>query len=84
MSTVRNIDGTLSGSPEDIAALTPDRVKALPVEVRGRTACINCQRPFQRDVNVFTVYGWREIAISGMCEACFDEVCSEPDEDDAA
>ncbi len=82
MSTaVRNVDGTLCGRPEDIAALTPEQVRALPVEVRGRVACINCQRPFLRNVNVFTVDGWREIAISGMCESCFDEICAEPDED---
>lgn len=81
MSTVRNIDGTLSGSPEDIAALTREQVQALPVEVRGRTACIHCAQPFRRNVNVFSADGWREVAISGMCESCFDEVCAEPDED---
>lgn len=80
MSTVRNIDGTLSGSPEDIAALTREQINALPVEVGGRTACCYCNRPFVRDVNVFTNDGWREIRISGACEACFDEVCEEPDE----
>mgnify|MGYP003405410270 FL=1 len=84
MSTVRNIDGTLSGSPEDIAALTREQVNALPVEVGGRTACCYCNRPFVRDVNVFTPDGWREVRISGMCETCFDEVCAEPDEDDAS
>ena len=29
---VRNIGGTLSGSPEDIAALTPEQIAALPVK----------------------------------------------------
>ena len=35
---VRNIGGTLSGDPRDIAALTPEQIKALPVEGMPPTA----------------------------------------------
>ena len=34
---VRNIAGTLSGSPKDIAALTREQIRALPVE--GLASC---------------------------------------------
>ena len=35
---MRNIGGTLSGDPRDIAALTPEQIKALPVEGMPPTA----------------------------------------------
>jgi len=35
--------------------------------------CIECKEPFSSK-NVFTTEGMREIAISGMCEKCFDEI----------
>lgn len=35
--------------------------------------CIKCKEPFST-TNVFTPEGMREIAISGMCEKCFDEI----------
>lgn len=38
--------------------------------------CVDCQRPFTQ-ANVFTTLGWRETQISGMCEACFDELFKE-------
>ena len=40
------------------------------------TKCYTCGQPFTR-VNVFTTLGWRETQISGMCEACFDELFKE-------
>lgn len=47
--------------------------------------CIHCNELFSKG-NVFTEDGWRETEISGMCEKCFDEVCSyeddEPEEDE--
>jgi hypothetical protein len=50
--------------------------------------CIHCRQPFKGGkkgdpgVNVYSRDGMREIAISGMCETCFDEVTAEPDEEE--
>lgn len=41
--------------------------------------CFNCKQPFT-SANVFTNAGLREIAISGMCEKCFDELFAEEEE----
>ena len=41
--------------------------------------CICCKEPFSRD-NVFTREGMAEIAISGMCEKCFDGLFDEEEE----
>ena len=41
--------------------------------------CISCKQPFS-DVNVFTDAGWRETKISGMCEACFDDIFKDEEE----
>lgn len=35
--------------------------------------CWRCKHPFTEE-NVFTPAGYRELFISGTCEACFDEV----------
>lgn len=37
------------------------------------TACITCKEPFSK-ANVFTVEGYMECDISGMCEICFDRL----------
>lgn len=42
------------------------------------TQCICCMDSFNKD-NVHTVDGWRETQISGMCEDCFDDTCTEDD-----
>ena len=34
--------------------------------------CIDCGEPFKFGVNIFTLEGHREVAISGTCEKCFD------------
>ena len=41
--------------------------------------CICCKEPFTPD-NVFTKEGMAEIAISGMCEKCFDGLFDEEEE----
>lgn len=38
--------------------------------------CRRCKQPFTPDI-VFTASGWRETAISGVCEKCFDEMYDE-------
>lgn len=38
--------------------------------------CRKCQEPFTEQ-NVFTHAGWKETAISQMCEKCFDEMFGE-------
>ena len=40
--------------------------------LRSEAKCCQCNKPFTKD-NVFTVDGNREIAITGLCEKCFDE-----------
>lgn len=48
--------------------------------------CIACGKPFkpgtkgEPGVNVYSKDGMREIAISGMCEVCFDEATLPEDE----
>jgi hypothetical protein len=54
----------------------------LDMSLRGE-ACVRCKRPLSA-ANMFTSAGWKEAAISGMCEACFDEVCSDPDDEPSA
>jgi hypothetical protein len=38
---------------------------------RADAKCVQCEQPFTR-ANVFTTMGAREIAISGLCEKCFN------------
>lgn len=42
--------------------------------------CAHCQQQFT-DANVYTVDGIKEIAISQVCERCFDEIFEEDDDD---
>lgn len=35
-----------------------------------------CEQPFS-DKNTHSADGWRETQISGMCEDCFDETCTD-------
>lgn len=39
-----------------------------------QSTCMHCKQPFKYGVNVFTREGMKEIAISGMCEYCFDRL----------
>lgn len=45
-----------------------------------RVRCVLCKEPFG-EANVFTQAGWRETQITGLCEACFDRVTAEDDEE---
>jgi hypothetical protein len=47
--------------------ITVARTQVLKSEAR----CICCKEPFTK-ANVFTTAGMKEVAISGMCEKCFD------------
>jgi hypothetical protein len=38
--------------------------------------CVKCKKPFT-EANVFTTAGWRETTLSGMCEACWDNLFKE-------
>ncbi len=50
-------------------------------EIKSSEArCIACHQPFTKE-NVFTSDGLREIAISGMCEKCFDSLFQDDYED---
>lgn len=42
--------------------------------------CFDCKEPFKFGVNIFTDAGIREIAISGVCEKCFDSYFENDDE----
>lgn len=42
--------------------------------------CIHCGEPFSNK-NVFTREGLAEIAISGVCEKCFDSLFDEGDDE---
>ena len=41
--------------------------------------CVKCKQPFT-NINVHTEAGWRETKISSLCEDCFNEVISTPDD----
>ena len=41
---------------------------------RSEARCIKCGEPFKNGVNVFTKAGFAEVAISGLCETCFDAI----------
>lgn len=54
-----------------------------------KTHCIECERPFTFGVTtpdyqatVYSMAGARETQITGMCEACFDEICADIEGDD--
>lgn len=55
---------------------TVGRREVLSTEAR----CIRCGEPFSNK-NVFTREGLAEIAISGMCEVCFDGLFDEDDDE---
>lgn len=68
-------------------ALHPRIVGRSEVPAETTPVCIHCHQPFKGGkkgdpgVNVYSRDGMREIAISGVCETCFDEVTAEPEED---
>lgn len=41
--------------------------------------CVVCNQLFS-DTNVFTDLGYKEIFLSGMCEACFDRLFQDEEE----
>jgi hypothetical protein len=45
--------------------------------------CIFCDEPFTSD-NVHSDLGWKEVAISKVCEDCFDSHTEELDDDEEA
>jgi hypothetical protein len=49
---------------------------------RKDARCVECKEPFKWGVNVFTKDGAKEVAISGLCEACFDTICAEPEDEE--
>lgn len=69
-------------------SLHPALVGRVATDPNGKPVCINCKQPFkggnqgEPGVNVYSQAGMREIAISGMCETCFDIVTAEPEEED--
>jgi hypothetical protein len=44
------------------------------------TKCEMCKQPFSA-LNVFSVEGAKETQISGLCEACFDSLFADDEED---
>ena len=40
--------------------------------LKSEARCLDCGQPFKFGINIFTPEGQREIAISGVCEKCFD------------
>ena len=50
-----------------------DKVRTI---LADKKKCINCQQLFT-DKNVHSLDGWKEVAISQMCEDCFDEITKE-------
>jgi hypothetical protein len=64
-----------------MSLLGPDRVMVgREVMPRSEAKCIQCHEPFKFGVNVFTVDGQKEVAISGLCEKCFDALFEDDDE----
>ncbi len=55
-------------------------VVALTEVKASEARCISCHQPFTKE-NVFTSSGLTEIAISGMCEKCFDSLFQDDCED---
>lgn len=43
---------------------------------QSEARCLHCGQPFSKE-NVFTREGMAEIAISGICEKCFDGLFDE-------
>lgn len=41
-------------------------------QIEDDDKCIDCKEPFEFGVNIFTDAGFLEVAISGLCEKCFD------------
>lgn len=72
-------------------ALHPRIVGRSETDPNTTPTCINCHQPFKGGrkgdpgVNVYSRDGMREVAISGMCETCFDFLFEdmEDDEDDS-
>jgi hypothetical protein len=48
--------------------------------LKSEAKCIQCGDPFKNGVNVFTREGHAEIAISGVCERCFDALFEDDEE----
>lgn len=69
-------------------SLHPRIVGRSETDPNKKPTCINCGQPFkggnkgEPGVNVYSRDGMREVAISGMCETCFDGLFE--DEEDLA
>lgn len=50
------------------------------IEQKLTDKCVDCKKPFEYGVNIFTEAGRREIAITGICEKCFDSYFEEDEE----
>ena len=69
----------------DVFEISGDSLEAIKANLIGRAPpghCWECRLPFTAQ-NVFTPAGWRETAISGMCEACWDKMFKEEPEENA-
>ena len=50
--------------------------------IEDDSKCVDCKETFEFGVNIFTDAGFREIAISGVCEKCFDSYFMYDGDDD--
>lgn len=56
-------------------AMTNDKKMKTNEKVDEKTLCINCKKPALN--NCYSEDGRKEVAISGLCEKCFDEICND-------
>ena len=42
---------------------------------KALNVCVSCKQPPQE--KIYTVAGWKEYHISGLCEECFDAIFNE-------
>lgn len=65
MNKVQKMKGDMS---KELFGMTKD-------EAVSQGICVNCkEKAFPK---CYTIDGWSEYCISGMCEQCFDEICGE-------
>lgn len=67
---------------DDISALPHQPQRQIKVASklvnREDARCLSCNKPFVfglkkgKDVNIYSLLGAKEVAISGLCEICFD------------
>ena len=59
-----------------VKKLTADPIKNVNMKYHK---CICCGKPFSHD-NCYSLAGWKETQISGLCELCFDGCTKEIEE----